>query len=98
MRLQAAEKTSGGKRERLYYLDWLKVLAVLVVFYAHSIDALNFINHNVEYATHSTGILIFTTSVSRWGMSFFFLLAGAGAWFALNSRTVKQFVVERFNR
>jgi glucans biosynthesis protein C len=33
-----------------------------------------------------------------WGMPFFFLLAGAGSWFALRRSTAQQFAGERFNR
>lgn len=35
---------------------------------------------------------------SLWGMQLFFLLAGAGSWFALRHRSSQQYVEERFKR
>jgi hypothetical protein len=42
--------------------------------------------------------VLFVAFLAPWGMPFFFLLAGAGTWFALQRRTARQFAGERFRR
>lgn len=80
------------------YLDWLRVLAVLGVFYAHSIDVLDVVDWRVKYQEQSVGIMILVNIGSVWGMALMFLLAGSAAWFALGSRTGAQFIHERIKR
>src|SRR6266496_1812259 len=88
----SASFRKGEKQERLYYFDWLRVLAVLVVFFAHMawlFDVLYSwkIENNKAYA-----LIVFGTQS---GMALFFLIAGANAWFSLRSRTSRQFLCER---
>ncbi|HLG61944.1 MAG TPA: acyltransferase family protein [Ktedonosporobacter sp.] len=85
-------------QRRLLYLDWLKVLAVLGVFFAHSIDMLDLVDWHTRYQEHAVGIMIFTSFGSQWGMALMFLLAGATAQFALGSRNGAQFINERVKR
>jgi len=85
-----------GAHERLYYLDWLKVLAVLGVFYAHVAWLFDMLYHwQIENNSRGSAIVIFG---AQWGMALIFLLAGASAWFSLGSRTGRQFIGERFAR
>lgn len=84
--------------ERLYYLDWLRVLAVLGVFYAHTADIFDTLYWHIRQDGRSTDWNALATFGAQWGMSLFFLLAGASAWFALSSRTSNQFIGERFKR
>ncbi len=91
----SASFRKGEKQERLYYFDWLRVLAVLVVFFAHMVwlfDVLYSwkIENNKAYA-----LIVFGTQS---GMALFFLIAGANAWFSLRSRTSRQFLGERVAR
>ena len=86
------------QRERLHYLDWLRVLAVLGVFYAHSADIFNKFYWHVRGGEQNTGLMVLVVFGTEWGMALFFFLAGASAWFALESRTAGQFVSERFTR
>ncbi len=85
-------------KERLHYLDWLRVLAVLGVFYAHSINIFDMLYWHVRSGGQSTGLIVLIVFGTQWGMSLFFFLAGASAWFALASRTAGQFIGERFKR
>ncbi|GCE24801.1 hypothetical protein KDA_02850 [Dictyobacter alpinus] len=84
--------------QRRFYLDWLKVLAVLGVFAAHNIDALDIISWRIRYQEQSVGIMTFTNFGAMWGMSLMFLLAGSTTWFALGSRNGGQFINERIKR
>jgi fucose 4-O-acetylase-like acetyltransferase len=43
-------------------------------------------------------LTIVLTLLSLWGMPFFFLVAGAASWFALQRRTARQYATERLKR
>ena len=85
-------------RERLHYLDWLRVLAVLGVFYAHTADIFDKFYWHIKGVEQNTDLMVLVVFGTEWGMALFFFLAGASAWFALESRTAGQFVSERFTR
>ena len=84
--------------ERLHYLDWLRVLAVLGVFYAHTINIYDSLYWHIRGGEQNSGLMVLVVFGTQWGMSLFFFLAGASAWFALESRTTGQFISERFKR
>lgn len=86
------------KRERLYYLDWLRVFAILMVFIFHNTHFFDFIDWNVKNSTESSGMMLVFLMIHFWSMPLFFLLAGAGAKFALDSRSKKEYMVERVKR
>ncbi len=96
----APQQTQGlaDKAPRLYYLDWLRVLAILGVFLFHASNVFNdqdFVIKNAEQSAIVTGIQAF---FFPWGMPLFYMIAGAGTWFALRRRTSGQYVKERANR
>jgi len=83
---------------RLHYLDWLRVLAILGVFLFHASNVFNdqdFVIKNADQSEVITGVQAF---FFPWGMPLFFLIAGAGTWFALRRRTSGQYVNERSSR
>jgi len=101
--IQHADITRPGiekpvQPERLYYLDWLRVLAVFGVFIAHTADIFDILYWHVRQGGGGIKWDILGGFGAEWGMSLVFLLAGASAWFALLSRSNKQFVGERFKR
>ncbi|HSF79948.1 MAG TPA: acyltransferase [Anaerolineales bacterium] len=84
---------------RVHYLDTLRVLAVLMVFVFHATKAFTvggFLITNEQ--TSIVASIIFVAFLAPWGMPFFFMLAGAGSWFALQRRSARQFARERFQR
>jgi len=84
---------------RLHYLDSLRVLAVFMVFVFHAAKPFTAGDWHIMNAQASVAATIFFMAfLAPWGMPFFFLLAGAGAWFALRKRTARQFAGERFRR
>ncbi len=87
-----------GKAVRLHYLDWLRVLAVLMVFVFHAVKPFNIGDWVIMNAETSMAATVFFALLSPWGMPFFFLLSGAGSWFALRRRTAGQYASERFSR
>jgi hypothetical protein len=98
MKLLQAEHFTRRKQERIYSLDWLRVLVLLGVFYSHNTYIFIFTYWHVQDKGQSSSMSILADILAGWGMSLFFVLAGASAWFALQSRTGRQFVTERFKR
>jgi glucan biosynthesis protein C len=86
------------QRKRLYYLDWLRVLAVLGVFVAHTGDIFDTLYWHTRQGGQGISWNGLATFGAEWGMSVVFLLAGASTWFALLSRSGNQFIGERFKR
>jgi glucan biosynthesis protein C len=90
--------SSSQEPVRLHYLDWLRVLAVVMVFVFHALKPFNIGDWVIMNSETSMAATVFFALLSPWGMPFFFLLAGAGSWFALRRRTAGQYVNERFGR
>src|SRR5512142_3409378 len=83
---------------RLYYVDWLRVIAILIVFLFHAVHPFDFSDWHVKNPEQSLGLTIILVLLGMWGMAFFFLVAGAASWFALGHRTTGQYTSERFKR
>lgn len=83
---------------RVYYIDWLRILAVLLLFPFHTLRVFNTEQFYVKAATLSTfvdGVLDF---ISLWHMPLLFFLAGCSTYFALRKRTGGQYAWERVKR
>jgi glucan biosynthesis protein C len=87
------------KSARLYYLDWLRVLAILGVFLFHAVHPFDATDWHIKNAEQSLAVtLVFVVFLYPWGMPLFFLLSGAGSRFALRRRTGRQYASERVKR
>lgn len=87
--------SAGHKAVRLHYLDWLRVLATLGVFFFHTINIFGPTRFELNNAESSEWITLIQAFFFPWGMPFFFLVAGAGSWFGLCKRSAGQFTRER---
>jgi len=85
-------------RARIYYLDWLRVSAVLGVFLFHAVHPFDLTPWHIKNDEQSAVITFFVAFMYPWGMPFFFLLAGAGSYLALRRRSAAAFTRERFQR
>jgi glucan biosynthesis protein C len=83
---------------RLHYLDWLRVLAILMVFLFHAVHVFDEGGWHIKNAEQSEIITIVVVLVGLWGMPFFFMVAGSASWFALQRRTPRQYATERIKR
>ncbi len=83
---------------RLHYLDWLRVLAIFLVFLFHSVHVFDFTDWSIKNADQSELITIILTLLGLWGMPFFFMIAGTSGSFALRRRTARQYLQERTKR
>jgi glucan biosynthesis protein C len=85
-------------RERRYDVDWLRVLAMLVVFIYHSGRFFNLEWWHLKNAQLSFGVTVFSRVVDQWMMPLFFILSGVGTWYALGHRNGPQYAFERVKR
>ena len=84
---------------RLYYIDWLRVLAVLLLFPFHTSRVFNFGEDFYIKSSELSVVLGYILGfISMWHMQLLFLLAGASAYFSLRRRTGRQFAGERLAR
>ena len=83
---------ASSKSKRYYYIDWLRVLAILMVFLFHNARFFNSEDWHVKNAETSQGFTIFITFTAQWLMPLFFILSGLSAYYALGFQTVKRYV------
>lgn len=93
--------TSGGVvgARRVYYIDWLRVGAVLLLFPFHAGRVFN--SGELFYAKsaiESPAIAHLIALTEFWHMPLLFFLAGASTYFALRHRTVGRYALERTTR
>jgi len=88
------------KLERRHDIDWMRTLAVLMLFIFHTARIFDtyepFYIKNSQVSAALTYIIIDT--IAPWFMPLFFLLAGASTCFAMRFRSGGQYAKERFKR
>ena len=92
-------KLGSAPSTRRYDIDWLRVLATLLLFYFHA--AKIFYQWSPFYILNdplSRPLSYISLFIEHWHMPLFFLLAGAASWFALRRRTAGQYLLERVKR
>jgi hypothetical protein len=87
------------KPGRRWDIDWLRVLAVLLLFYVHPARIFYvwdpwYVQNNQLSLTLSR-LAVF---INHWHMPLFFILAGAATWFSLRRRSGGQYSRERLKR
>lgn len=81
---------------RLYYLDWLRVLAMVGIFFFHNARFYDvFSDWQIKNASTSFGASIPVAFMNEWLMPLFFLIAGVSTYYALKSRRPGQYIQER---
>lgn len=99
MTASGSQAQEGRRTTRLYYVDWLRVLAVLLLIPFHS--ALIFgsgVNDHWIKDTPTALSGLFAHFTHQWHMPLLFLLAGVSTRFALSFRTAAQYRAERCKR
>jgi fucose 4-O-acetylase-like acetyltransferase len=86
-------------RKRAYYVDWLRVLAVLALFPFHTGQIYN---EEAAFYVKDTGsvplIMGINSFIYLWHMPLFMFLSGIGSYYALRFRSGKAYLLERFRR
>jgi peptidoglycan/LPS O-acetylase OafA/YrhL len=68
---------------RLYYLDWLRVLAILTVFVYHSTRFFNMETWNVKNPTWYRSVEVWNRFATAWLLPIIFVVSGASLFFAV---------------
>ncbi|NKE04768.1 acyltransferase family protein [Mesobacillus selenatarsenatis] len=80
-------------------LDWIKVLATLLVFLYHCSMFFNSFDWHIKNnSIDQTYIEFFSLLLGNWIMPIFFVMSGMATYYALNRRNSKSFIKERFLR
>ena len=86
------------KYRRYYDIDWLTVLAMLMIFFFHCARFFNFEDWHVKNNQLDEGMTLFVAIVAQWIMSLFFILSGINSYYSLKSRTGGRYIGNRFQR
>ncbi len=85
--------------KRIHYIDWLRVMAVLLLFPFHTWRVYNYNDpFYVKSAQTSVGLSYVIAFIDRWHMPLLFLLAGMSTYLALGKRGPGRFASERVRR
>ena len=85
--------------DRRYDLDWLRVLALLVVFTYHSSRFFNLEDWHVKNIDTFVWVEIWNVFATRWMMPLFFIISGASLFYAIaKSGGWSRFYVDKFMR
>ena len=95
---QGAESNAVSKPTRLYYIDWLRVLAMLSIFLYHCDRFFDSLEWHVKNSVTSLASDIHIEIFNQWMMPLFFILSGAAVYYSLGSRKARGFVKERMLR
>ncbi|MFC1983198.1 acyltransferase family protein, partial [Chloroflexota bacterium] len=87
-----------AKSARLYYIDWLRVIAMLSIFLYHCNRFFTISPWQISNAERSLVSTIFEETFNLWMMPLFFVLSGASVYYSLKSRTINSFIKERYFR
>jgi peptidoglycan/LPS O-acetylase OafA/YrhL len=90
----------AGAPDRRYEIDWLRLMAVFLLFFFHAACVFHPWSDNyIKNDQLSPAIAyIFVWTLGHWHMSLFFILAGASTYFALRKRSAAEYVKERVKR
>ena len=72
-----------NKPERRYDMDWLRVLAVLLLIYYHAALPFVPIDWYVKDNSLSISLSILAGFIYQWHMPLLFFLSGAATWFSI---------------
>jgi len=87
------------KATRRYELDWLRALAVMVVFLYHSTRFFNLGDWHLKNVNTYVWLEIWNVFATRWMMPLFFIISGASLFYAIGKSAVwRKFYVDKFSR
>jgi glucans biosynthesis protein C len=94
--MEIVVKNASIASGRQYFVDWIRVLGMLGIFFFHNARFYDtFSDWHVKDASTSMIASGFVAFMSLWMMPLFFLIAGAGTFYALKSRSPGQYALER---
>ena len=89
----------ANSSNRRYELDWLRLLAILIVFLYHSSRFFNLGDWHVKNINTYVWVEVWNVYVTRWMMPLFFVISGASLFYAIRkSKGFKKFYLNKFLR
>lgn len=92
------EKTAPKPLARYYFLDWLRLFAILFVFLIHCSKFFDYHTVTVFNTVRSPVLSAFREFVLLWVMPFFFIISGASIFLSLKSLNAGEIVKTRIQR
>ncbi len=83
---------------RQYYLDWIRVITIVCVFFFHCGRFFDSEDWSVKNGTTSATADLLIFFMVQWMMPIFFFISGASTFFALKSKTGGKFLNDRVKR
>ena len=93
-----SEYNPKSNTNRLYYLDWLRVITLLSIFFYHCNRFFDYHEHPIQNITRSLASSIHREFFQLWMMPLFFIISGAAVYYALKSRKAGEFIKDRIIR
>lgn len=86
------------KKERSYELDWLRIVATILIFFFHAARPFNYDEWEIKNNEKDLGLSFLVFYIDFWVIPLFFVIAGMGTFYALGVRKGKVYAMERFKR
>jgi glucan biosynthesis protein C len=86
------------KSVRKYYLDWLRVLAILSVFIYHSTRFFNIGDWHIKNSSTYIGVSLLENFMEIWMMPLIFAISGASIYFAMDKGGAGKFFKDKVLR
>src|SRR5215203_4324194 len=91
--------SSPQATSRIPAIDWLRVLAVLAIFFGHVAYIFGLsAEGSIRNAETSLAVSVYGGFVYQWAVPLLFLLAGASSWCSLQNRAGHAYLGERVRR
>ena len=88
----------NNSSQRLYYIDWLRVLAMISIFFFHADRFFDYHDWHVKNGELNIISSIHISFFGHWMMPLFFVLSGAAVFYSLKYRAGASFLWERIKR
>ena len=98
MTTRVAAQPDVPVKNRLYYLDWLRVITILTILGYHANRFFTLNDWHIKNAERSFASTVFMEAFNLWMMPLLFLISGAAIYFSLKSRSTGAYLKERVLR
>jgi glucan biosynthesis protein C len=89
---------SAENPTRQYYLDWIRLVTIILVFLFHCGRFFDSDDWHVKNAATSGTADVLSFFMVQWMMPLFFFISGASTWLALQSKSSSTFINDRIKR